>query len=195
MQENSEREAGQNANGLAFALGALRTGGVLGAFLAFGLGYALLLAPAPAHSGAARPPYSPAVPGAAPSTPGLLWLIDGYNVVCASLLAGRDRAGWWRSEYRVELLERLGHFEDPTAELWVVFDGGSPEATPAEVAPSRVRTMYAPSADAWLIDQVKAHVATRPVTVVTGDRQVADRARHRGADVIGPRALLGRCTG
>ena len=196
MQQNPEHEAGAAANAVEFARGALRTGGVLGGFLAFGLVWSLVLAPEPAgsRSGGARPAYAPAVSDSTPNASTPLWLIDGYNVVCVELLGGRDRSGWWRAEYRLALLERLERFEDPAAELWVVFDGGSPEVPTADVPPSRVQTVYAPCADTWLIDEVKAKVATRPLTVVTGDRKVADRARHRGAAVVEPRALLGRCT-
>jgi rRNA-processing protein FCF1 len=33
------------------------------------------------------------------------------------------------------------------------------------------------------------------IAVVTADKQLADRARHRGARVYSPRAFLDRCTG
>jgi len=55
-----------------------------------------------------------------------------------------------------------------------------------------------PSADEWLVARVKQvdeSAEARAVAVVTGDRKVADRARHRGAEIVGPRALLERCTG
>ena len=168
-----------------FYRGVARTGGVVAAFLAFGLlcqAGAASLRPEPA------PTYSPAVSEPAPR----IWLVDGYNAICTGLLGGRDREGWWRHERRAELLERLGRFEDREAELWVVFDGPRPAGEP-EATEGRVRTVYAPSADAWLVEQVRAR--EEPVAVVTGDRQVADRARHRGAHVVAPSALLGRCLG
>ena len=196
MQEHTQRETSVGRWFHEFALGALRTGGVLGAFLAFGLAWSIVVSPAPSASRAAYPAYAPGVSDDASSDlPPLLWLIDGYNVVCANLLGGRDRNNWWRSEYRVELLDRLEHFDDPSAELWVVFDGARPEETTADAAPRRVQTVYAPSADDWLLEQVKANVETRRVAIVTGDRKVADRARHRGAEIFEPRALLGKCTG
>ncbi|MBW2360939.1 MAG: NYN domain-containing protein [Deltaproteobacteria bacterium] len=197
MSENTGRERPGLTSWREFVLGALHTAGVLGAFLAFGLGWSLVVAPAPKASqpGGAHPAYVLPVSDDAATPPALLWLIDGYNVVCANLLGGRDRSGWWRAEHRVELVERLERFDDPAAELWIVFDGGAPEPAWADRPPSRVHTVFAASADAWLIEQVKANAATRPVAVVTGDRKVADRARHCGAAVVAPRALLEKCTG
>lgn len=163
-----------------FGCGVLRTVAVLVGFLAFGTGWAALLTER-------VPAYAPAVSEPSPR----LWLIDGYNAICTGLLGGRDRAGWWKAERRDELLERLERFDDPAAELWVVFDG----ADPGDPARGRVRAFFAPSADAWLIEQVKVRAGDQPVAVVTSDRQVADRARHRGARVVEPTALLGRCLG
>lgn len=177
--ENDGRD-GRHRRGRAFGRGVLRTAGVLVGFLAFGTGWASLMTDPP-------PAYAPGMSESSPR----VWLIDGYNAICAGLLGGRDRAGWWKAERRDELLERLEHFDDPTAELWVVFDG----ADPGDPARGRVRAVFSPSADAWLIEQVKARGANPPVAVVTGDRQVADRARHRGAQVVEPAALLGRCLG
>ena len=81
---------------------------------------------------------------------------------------------------------------NPAVEIWVVFDGDSGAGIASE---GRVRAVFTPSADAWLVEQVKAREANAPVAVVTADRRVADRARHRGAQVVTPRALLGRCMG
>lgn len=170
-----------------FVLGALRTCGVLAGFVVFGLAWAATLAPTP-RAGA---PYPAAVPEAPAPTP-TLWLIDGYNVVCANLLGGRDRTRWWSAEHRAGLLERLGHFDDPRAELRVVFDGAHPPE--GEEAESSVCTVFADDADAWLLRELSAQPDPRAVAVVTSDRKVADRARHRGAQVVTPKALLRRCS-
>jgi len=161
------------------ALGSL---GVVGAFVAFGLLWSSAVP-------ATQPTYP--VPMAGKEAP-RVWLVDGYNVVCSGLLGGRERSGWWQEEQRAELLERLEHFDDPGVEIWVVFDGNRGDDTSAE---GRVRAVFTPSADAWLVEQVKVREAQAPVAVVTADRRVRDRARHLGAQVVTPRALLGRCTG
>jgi predicted RNA-binding protein with PIN domain len=127
-----------------------------------------------------------------------IWLLDGFNVLHAGLLGGRDRAEWWTETRRSELLERVGHFDDPRAEVWVVFDGPHPEAAAEDAVGLRApapRPVFAPSADEWLLARVRAAEDPGRVAVVTADRKLADRARHRGARVYSPRAFLDRCTG
>ncbi|MEM7412584.1 MAG: NYN domain-containing protein [Myxococcota bacterium] len=120
-----------------------------------------------------------------------VWLIDGYNVLNVGLLAGRSREGWWRSHFREELLGRVARFEAAGAELWVVFDGAHPAADDAE-APRRVRSVFAPSADDWLLRRLSGRPAGE-VAVVTADRRLAERAKRRGAAVVAPAAFLARC--
>ena len=123
--------------------------------------------------------------------PALLWLVDGYNVLCAGLLGGHDRSGWWSEARREELLALLARFDEADAEIWVVFDGPREPSSPGDIQ-ERVRAVFAPSADEWLVEQVRAHAE---VAVVTADRKLAGRARHRGARVVSPREFLRRCTG
>jgi len=161
-------------------VGALQTGGVVAAVLLFGLGWAGL-------AGHARPgPYNPA------PMSDERWLVDGFNVLHAGVLRGKDRRGWWREEVRARLLERVAAFEDGAAELWVVFDGPGPGAD-AERDSQRPRVVFAHSADEWLLAAVRDTPDPASVVVVTADRQLADRARHRGARVVSPRAFLARC--
>lgn len=183
-----------------FAWGVLETLGMVGAFVAAGLGWAAVLE---AH-GPGRPPASvypssvpraappevpdPADPAAVPDGP--LWLVDGYNVVGVALLAGRSREGWWRAQKRRELVERVDLFDDPTAHLWVVFDGAEP---PTEAGCTRARVVFAPSADDWLVARLRDIRDPARVTLVTGDRRLAARARRRGAAVVTPGAFLARC--
>ena len=141
--------------------GIAQTGGVIGAIVAFGLGWAGCVT-------AASGPYTPR-----PMEPKLRFLVDGFNVLHAGVLRGNDRRGWWREEMRGRLLERVASFEDGEAELFVVF---------------------APSADAWLLAAVGDAEDPARVVIVTADRQLADRARHRGAQVVAPRAFLARCS-
>jgi len=127
-----------------------------------------------------------------------IWLLDGFNVLHAGPLGGRDRSEWWTEPRRSELLELAGRFDDPRAEIWVVFDGPRPEPplTADESGPtSRPRRVFAPSADEWLLARVRAAGDPGRVAVVTSDRKLADRARHRGAQVFSPRTFLDRCTG
>lgn len=152
--------------------GVVQTGLVVAGMLAFGLGWAWAYTPGPMSNER--------------------WLVDGFNVLHAGVLRGADRRGWWREEVRARLLERVAGFEDAAAELWVVFDGPGPVAS-AEAESQRPRVVFAPSADEWLLDAVRETPDPASVVVVTADRQLADRARHRGARVVSPRAFLARC--
>jgi len=152
--------------------GALQTGLVVAGVVAFGLGWAAAYTPEPMSDER--------------------WLVDGFNVLHAGVLRGNDRRGWWREEARARLLERVACFEDAAAELWVVFDGPGPGAD-AELASLRPRVVFAPSADDWLLEAVRTTDDPAKVVVVTADRQLADRARHRGARVVSPRSFLARC--
>jgi predicted RNA-binding protein with PIN domain len=124
-----------------------------------------------------------------------LWLVDGYNVLHAGVLRGRDRRGWWTVSVQSRLLAIAQTFDDPAAQIVVVFDGAKPEPPQAQEAPplSRVRLVYAPSADDWLVRHVRASQAPERITVVTADRQVQGRARHGGANVVSPLSFLARC--
>jgi len=166
----------------AVVVGFAQTGGVIGAVVAFGL----IWAGCSSHW-AGRAFYH-----ASPMEQNVRWLVDGFNVLHAGVLRGNDRQGWWREEMRARLLERVAAFEDGGAELWVVFDGPGPGAD-AEIASLRPRVVFAPSADDWLLAAVREAAEPARVVVVTADRQLADRARHRGAQVVSPRAFLARC--
>ena len=173
-----------------FWRGVLETAAVLAAFLGFGLAWAGL------ESARTATPYAPN--GMEEATrPAPVWLVDGYNVLCTGLLGGHDRSDWWSEARREELLALLARFEgldgvdEADAEIWVVFDGArEPSGTGEREGP--VRVVFASSADEWLIERVRAHAE---VAVVTADRKLAGRARHRGARVVSPREFLRRCKG
>ncbi len=174
-----------------FWRGALETAAVLAAFLGFGLAWAAV--ERGVKSAGTPTPYAPG--GMEETTrPAPVWLVDGYNVLCAGLLGGQDRSDWWSEARREELLALLARFDgldEADAEIWVVFDGARERSGSGE-REGRVRAVFAPSADEWLVEQVRAHAE---VAVVTADRKLAGRARHRGARVVSPREFLRRCTG
>jgi predicted RNA-binding protein with PIN domain len=119
-----------------------------------------------------------------------IWLVDGYNVLHAAVLGGKDRSQWWTGSRRRELLERASGF-DADAEVWIVFDG--PDDSGATVGSSGPHCVFADSADDWLVDRVRRAEDPAEIAVVTADRQVAGRARGRGARVVSPKDFLARC--
>jgi predicted RNA-binding protein with PIN domain len=177
--------------------------GVMLAFLGFGYAWAASL---PA---AAEGPYSlsvmegpameaPAPPPADDDLPDArVWLVDGYNVLHAGLLHRQDRGRFWSRPHRERLRARVECFQGSADEVWIVFDGTDPGDEPAgrTASGARVRTVYAPSADDWLVKRVRGAERPDELAVVTADRQVAGRAQHRGARVVPPRRFLARCPG
>ena len=157
-----------------FFRGVAETAAIVGGFVAFGLGAGTVTRePAGAPRGADHAvPYigSPMDPIEDGAPEPKVWLVDGFNALHVALLAGRDRSRWWTRDVREALLARVRGFDDPSAEVWVVFDGPHP----------------APDAPA---DAAGGH----RVAVVTADRPLADKARARGARVVSPHAFLARC--
>ena len=125
-------------------------------------------------------------PQAAPET----WLVDGFNVVQVALLGGRDRNEWWRAPQREELLARAADFEALEVTVFVVFDG---EREAPDPVGGRVRPVFTPSADEWLVTRVRQSPEPGQLVVVTADRRLAGRVRHHGARVVSPGEFLGRC--
>lgn len=129
-----------------------------------------------------------------------VWLVDGYNVLHAGILRGRDRRGWWKAEAQARAVERIARFEGE-GEIWIAFDrreqspgDGERGAEPPEpAAPPRIHVAFAPSADDWIARRVRAARTPDRVAVVTADRRLAGRARHHGARVVSPSAFLARC--
>jgi len=176
--------------------GAAESLGVMAAIVLGGLALAALERwvavpegyPAPGMAQERDEPGCEVAAGEAAAAPAL-WLVDGFNVLCAGVLRGRERASFWSEPNRRALLERVARFDDPAARLVVVFDGAGLATEPGCERPESV---YAASADDWIVARVRA-VEGEPVAVVTADRQLAGRARHRGAQVVAPLAFLARC--
>jgi hypothetical protein len=162
-----------------FLAGALQSTAITAAFVAFGLAWAAVES---LYNGLVAEAERPAI-----------WLVDGFNVLHAGILEGRERGEWWREGSRARLLELAGAFDDPEAEVWVVFDGPRPLSASPES--SRLRVVFAPSADEWLLSRLSTAPDPSRLGVVTGDRRLAARSRSRGARVIPPREFLARCQG
>ena len=161
---------------------------VVALFIVGGLSWAAVLGGGALPAGTEAPAlYFPDVEELPPSP--RVWLVDGYNVLNVGLLAGRAREGWWSSRFRDELLGRVEVFEEDEAEIWVVFDGARP---PDTARAGRVRSVFAPSADEWLLARIGERDGEH-ITLVTADRRLADRARHRGVEVVAPAEFLARC--
>ncbi len=163
----------------------LGTLAVVAAFVGGGLGWAALeraAYPGRAMAEHERPMEEPQV-----------WLVDGFNLLHVAVLKGEERGEWWREPARARVLELADALPDPGAEVWVVFDGERPDA--GQDRPGRVRQVFAPSADEWLVRRIKDSSRGTPVAVVTADRSLADRARHHGAQVVSPQAFAARCRG
>ncbi len=124
------------------------------------------------------------------------WLVDGFNVLHTAILYGRERGGWWKEEARNRLLDRVRGFRD--GELWIVFDGSRMPEGPSDreredAQPDAPRIIFAPSADDWLLSEVRRAATPAGLHLVTADRKLGDRARHHGARIVKPRAFLARC--
>ena len=107
------------------------------------------------------------------------WLVDGNNVM------GSRPDGWWRD--RAGAMQRLVSALDDLAaatgdELAVVFDGRERD----------LRAVHADVAFAANADDLIAERAAPGLTVATSDRELAGRARRRGAEVVGAGTLLRR---
>ncbi|MEV5735359.1 NTP pyrophosphohydrolase [Streptomyces sp. NPDC014940] len=122
----------------------------------------------------------------APAAP-LLLIVDGANVV------GSRPDGWWRDRRGAagRLRDRLaaeglpGH--DGAVEIVLVVEGA---ARGVESVPG-VRVEPAPGSGDDLIVELTARYAGRRRLVVTADRELRRRVTELGAEVTGPRAVLG----
>lgn len=126
-----------------------------------------------------------------------LLIIDGFNVLHAGVLVGRERAGWWQEPAQRRLVARVEQFTNPSyPEIWVIFDrrsDRSSQRTDVTSQDARIRVVYAPSADDWIVEQVEALSGQRPVTVVTSDRLLRNRVRQASGELLSPSRFLAAC--
>lgn len=122
-----------------------------------------------------------------------LWLVDGFNVLHVVLLHGESRKAWWQSKGRERVVELARGFDATDAEVVVVFDGSQPPPADETGDATGPRVIFAAPADDWLLTAVRSAPDPARVAVVTADRRLAARARHRGAQVVAPGAFAQRC--
>lgn len=115
------------------------------------------------------------------------WLVDASNVI------GSKPDGWWRDREGAaqRLLDALLAFAGDEDDIVVVLDGGPAEWAgrdgPLEVAiaPHRGRD----AADDEIARLLDADEDPASIRVVTSDAALAERARARGAEVVGAGAF------
>jgi predicted RNA-binding protein with PIN domain len=126
-----------------------------------------------------------------------LLIIDGFNVLHAGVLMGRNRAEWWKETAQRRLVDRVEQFpHDNEPELWIVFDrrpGKEGQVSDVTSADPRIHIAYAPSADDWIVAQVTDRAEQQTITVVTGDRPLRERVRRVGGRLLSPLQFLAAC--
>jgi predicted RNA-binding protein with PIN domain len=119
------------------------------------------------------------------------WLVDGMNVI------GSRPDGWWRDRggamaRLVAELERFAATTPAEDAVAVVLDGQARDVG----APARVEVAFAPggrnAADDEIVRRVGADADPASLTVVTSDRELAERVAALGAPVEGTRAFRAR---
>lgn len=121
--------------------------------------------------------------------PGLV--VDAMNVI------GSRPTGWWRDRDGAvrDFAERLGRYAEASGTHVTLVVDGHPIDGLEEGGYGRLRVRYAHSSDRDAADDRIIELLdelTRPVTVVTADGELRDRAAGRGAELMGPRELLRR---
>ncbi|MCF3135146.1 NTP pyrophosphohydrolase [Streptomyces olivochromogenes] len=117
----------------------------------------------------------------------LLVIVDAANVV------GSVPDGWWRDRKGAaeRLRDRLGSEGLPgrpsPVEIVLVVEGA---ARGVESVPG-VRVESAPGSGDDRIVELVAEAPGRPCLVITADRELRGRVADLGAEVTGPRAVLG----
>jgi predicted RNA-binding protein with PIN domain len=118
----------------------------------------------------------------------VLLLVDGYNISNA-LSPGQPLV-----DQRTRLVDALRELQSRTgAAVEVVFDGAGVTEPGGLGGRGGVHVRFSPAgveADDVLIDVIASQPASRPVVLATSDRELRDRARRQGANLLGARQLL-----
>jgi predicted RNA-binding protein with PIN domain len=121
-------------------------------------------------------------------TPGVLVLVDGYNIAHAQW------HGLEPAALRQRLLDACGELHARArVDIEVVFDGVGEEPGAGSLARASVRYRFTPAgveADDVILERIDQEPADRPVLVVSSDRRVRDGAAERGANRLGARQFL-----
>jgi predicted RNA-binding protein with PIN domain len=133
-------------------------------------------------------------------------LVDGFNLLHAVVLKGRNRNHWWSTKRKAEVLalveclnaDRLpGCEEGEKVELMVVFDArgirSDMDDEDLRLLAHHASVHHAPNADDWIVGMAEAHSADR-VFVVSADRALQDRAARHGTSRLSPWQFANLCT-
>jgi hypothetical protein len=118
------------------------------------------------------------------------WLVDAMNVI------GSRPDGWWRDRpgaMRSLAAQLEGFVVRSGDQVTVVFDGAAVEL--GQARPARVRAVFAPSADDAIVGLVAQDRDPGELTVVTSDRELAERVRAHEARVEGAAGFRRRLDG
>ncbi len=125
---------------------------------------------------------------------GHIVLIDGYNVIGSEGRFRKDRDILARE--RENLVRRLSEYRsylDPDTEIQLVFDGFPSDREPFRHRGGGVIVLFSEdegSADAVIV-RLSERYGSRAI-VVTSDREVIQRVRESGAQVVGAREFMER---
>ncbi len=125
------------------------------------------------------------------ATPGVLVLVDGYNVT-KHVRGFPDARLEDQRTLLVDLCRRLARRWG--AELTVVFDGADVTPLPTKLGMGAVGVVFTEAgctADDEIVARVNAEPPDRPVVVVSSDNEVRERSATLGANVAPSTALLG----
>jgi predicted RNA-binding protein with PIN domain len=117
-------------------------------------------------------------------------IIDGYNLLHASGVFGKDRGPRGFEQSRIALLDLLlDLLGDEAARTIVVFDAvRAPDGLPGRCTHGPLRVWYAreyPDADSLIEELVEDADAPRDLVVVSSDRRLQAAARRRRATAVG----------
>jgi len=104
-----------------------------------------------------------------------------------------EQVRFWGESMRRRLVAAARRFPYPDTAIWLVFDGAHPPDNPRVGERPELWIHFAPSADDWIVRRVKDAEDASQIVVVSGDRRLANRARHHGAGVVSPRHFLDHC--
>ena len=122
-------------------------------------------------------------------------IIDGYNLLHASGVFGKERGARGFEQSRLALLDMLaGLLGEEAGKTIVVFDAArAPDGLPGRLTHQGIRVWFAreyPDADSLIEELVDDDHAPSSLVVVSNDRRLQAAARRRRAEAIGCEAWL-----